>query len=420
MPAVLPFSCICRTNPLLAMSTLRKLTIDDLDVKGKRVLVRVDFNVPLKEDEQGNLVVADDTRIREALPTIRALMQAGAKVILMSHLGRPKGQPDPKYSLAPVARRLEELLGVRVRFVSNIVGEAVRQAINSMPEGGVILLENTRFHPGETKNDPELARQLAELADVYVNDAFGSAHRAHASTEGVAHYVKQAAMGYLMKREVEYLGRLLENPEHPFVAILGGAKVSDKIGVIKNLLPRVDRLLIGGAMSYTFLKALGHNVGASRVEEDRLEEARQLYEEAQGKILLPVDHVVAPEFSNEAPAQVVEGDIPDGLMGLDIGPKTIERYREEILQARTVVWNGPMGVFEMPNFAKGTFAIAEALAEATDRGALTVVGGGDSVAAITQAGYADRVSHVSTGGGAMLEFLEGKELPGLIALTDKK
>ncbi|MFO7313257.1 phosphoglycerate kinase [Rhodothermus marinus] len=399
---------------------MRKLTIDDLDVKGKRVLVRVDFNVPLKEDEQGNLVVADDTRIREALPTIRALMQAGAKVILMSHLGRPKGQPDPKYSLAPVARRLEELLGVRVRFVSNIVGEAVRQAINSMPEGGVILLENTRFHPGETKNDPELARQLAELADVYVNDAFGSAHRAHASTEGVAHYVKQAAMGYLMKREVEYLGRLLENPEHPFVAILGGAKVSDKIGVIKNLLPRVDRLLIGGAMSYTFLKALGHNVGASRVEEDRLEEARQLYEEAQGKILLPVDHVVAPEFSNEAPAQVVEGDIPDGLMGLDIGPKTIERYREEILQARTVVWNGPMGVFEMPNFAKGTFAIAEALAEATDRGALTVVGGGDSVAAITQAGYADRVSHVSTGGGAMLEFLEGKELPGLIALTDKK
>ncbi len=402
------------------MSTLRRLTIDDLDVKGKRVLVRVDFNVPLKEDEQGNLVVADDTRIREAMPTIRTLMQAGAKVILMSHLGRPKGQPDPKYSLAPVARRLEELLGVRVRFVSNIAGEAVRQAIHSMPEGGLLLLENTRFHAGETKNDPELARQLAELADVYVNDAFGSAHRAHASTEGVAHYVKQAAMGYLMKREVEYLSRLLENPEHPFVAILGGAKVSDKIGVIKNLLPRVDRLLIGGAMSYTFLKALGHNVGASRVEEDRLEEARQLYEEASGKILLPVDHVVAPEFSNEAPTQIVECDIPDGLMGLDIGPKTIERYREEILQARTVVWNGPMGVFEMPNFAKGTFAIAEALAEATDQGALTVVGGGDSVAAITQAGYADRVSHVSTGGGAMLEFLEGKKLPGLVALTDKK
>ncbi len=402
------------------MSTRHKLTIDDLDLKGKRVLVRVDFNVPLKENEQGNLIVADDTRIREALPTIRALMQAGAKVILMSHLGRPKGQPDPKYSLAPVARRLEELLGVRVRFVSNIVGELVRQAIHSMPEGGVLLLENTRFHPGETKNDPELARQLAELADVYVNDAFGSAHRAHASTEGVAHYVKQAAMGYLMKREVEYLTRLLDHPEHPFVAILGGAKVSDKIGVIKNLLPRVDRLLIGGAMSYTFLKALGHGVGASRVEEDRLEEARQLYEEADGKILLPVDHVVAPAFSNEAPSQVVEGDIPDGLMGLDIGPKTVEQYRAEILQARTVVWNGPMGVFEMSSFARGTFAIAEALAEATDRGALTVVGGGDSVAAITQAGYADRVSHVSTGGGAMLEFLEGKALPGLAALTDKK
>ncbi len=402
------------------MSTLRKLTIDDLDLKGKRVLVRVDFNVPLKENEQGNLIVADDTRIREALPTIRALMQAGAKVILMSHLGRPKGQPDPKYSLAPVARRLEELLGVRVRFVSNIVGELVRQAIHSMPEGGVLLLENTRFHPGETKNDPELARQLAELADVYVNDAFGSAHRAHASTEGVAHYVRQAAMGYLMKREITYLSRLLDNPDHPFVAILGGAKVSDKIGVIRNLLPRVDRLLIGGAMSYTFLKALGHSVGASRVEEDRVEEARQLYEEADGKILLPVDHVVAPAFSNEAPSQVVEGDIPDGLMGLDIGPKTVERYRAEILQARTVVWNGPMGVFEMPSFARGTFAIAEALAEATDHGALTVVGGGDSVAAITQAGYADRVSHVSTGGGAMLEFLEGKELPGLAALTDKK
>lgn len=402
-----------------AMPTLRKLTIDDLDLKGKRVLVRVDFNVPLKENEQGNLVVADDTRIRETLPTIRAILQAGGKAILMSHLGRPKGKPDPKYSLAPVARRLEELLGVRVRFVSNIVGEAVRQAIHSMPEGGVLLLENTRFHPGETKNDPELARQLAELADVYINDAFGSAHRAHASTEGVAHYVRQAAMGYLMKREVEYLSRLLDHPEHPFVAILGGAKVSDKIGVIKNLLPRVDRLLIGGAMSYTFLKALGHGVGASRVEEDRLEEARTLYETAAGKMMLPVDHVVAPEFSNDAPRQVVERDIPEGLMGLDIGPKTIARYREEILQARTVVWNGPMGVFEMSNFAQGTFAIAEALAEATDRGALTVVGGGDSVAAITQAGYADRVSHVSTGGGAMLEFLEGKTLPGLAALTDK-
>lgn len=402
------------------MSTLRKLTIDDLDLKGKRVLVRVDFNVPLKEDEQGNVVVADDTRIREALPTIRAILQAGGKVILMSHLGRPKGQPDPKYSLAPVARRLEALLGVRVRFVSNIVGETVRQAIHSMPEGGVLLLENTRFHPGETKNDPELARQLAELADVYINDAFGAAHRAHASTEGVAHYVKQAAMGYLMKREVEYLSRLLNHPEPPFVAILGGAKVSDKIGVIQNLLPRVDQLLIGGAMSYTFLKALGHQVGASRVEEDRLEEALKLYKAANDKILLPVDHVVAAAFSNEAPAQIVEGDIPDELIGLDIGPQTIARYREAILQARTVVWNGPMGVFEMPNFAKGTFAIAEALAEATTRGALTVVGGGDSVAAITQAACAERVSHVSTGGGAMLEFLEGKELPGLTALTNKK
>ncbi|ARA92283.1 MAG: phosphoglycerate kinase [Bacteroidetes bacterium] len=397
---------------------MNKLTLDDLTLKGQRVLVRVDFNVPLSH-ENGATTVADDTRIRAALPTIRKIIDSGGKAILISHLGRPKGEVNPKYSLAPVAEHLQQLLGVPVRFVTNTVGPAVREAIANMPEGGVILLENTRFLPGETKNDPALAAELAALADVYVNDAFGAAHRAHASTEGVARKVRQAAMGYLLKREVEYLSRLLEAPDRPFVGVLGGAKVSDKIGVIQSLLQRVDHLLIGGAMSYTFLKALGMQTGASKVEEDRLEEARALYDAAGGKIMLPSDHVIAPAFDNDAPQQVVAGDIPEGQMGLDIGPATIEAYREVLLDARTIVWNGPMGVFEMPNFARGTLAIAETLAEATRKGALTVVGGGDSVAAITQAGFADDVSHVSTGGGAMLEFLEGKTLPGIAALTDK-
>ena len=399
-----------------------KLTLDDLDLSGQRVLVRVDFNVPL--DDDGN--VTDDTRIRAALPTIRAITERGGKAILMSHLGRPKGEADPKYSLQPVAAHLEKLLGQdpakrgqAVRFAETTVGEDVRQAVQNLPEGGVLLLENTRFNAGETKNDDSLAAELAELADVYVNDAFGSAHRAHASTEGVTRHVDQAAMGYLLEREVDYLGKLLEAPEHPYVAVLGGAKVSDKIGVIEALLDRVDSLLVGGAMSYTFLKALGHEVGASRVEEDKLDVAKKLYERAGGKIKLPTDHVAAETFANDAEHRTVQGDIPDGLMGLDIGPETIRTYREALLKARTAVWNGPMGVFEMSNFAKGTFAIAETLAETTDRGALTVVGGGDSVAAITQAGYEDDVSHVSTGGGAMLEFLEGKILPGVAALTEK-
>ena len=395
-----------------------KLRLDDLDVTGKRVLVRVDFNVPLKESRNGKPEVGDDTRIRAALPTIRAIIDRGGRAVLMSHLGRPKGETAAEYSLAPVADRLQSLLGDRVRFVSNTVGSAVEEAVQELPEGGVLLLENTRLNPGETKNDPAFAGKLAGLADLYVNDAFGSAHRAHASTEGVAGMVDQAAMGYLLEKEVEYLSKLLENPAEPFVAVLGGAKVSDKIGVIESLLDRVDSLLIGGAMSYTFLKALHKPVGSSKVEDDKLDVARELYDRAEAKIELPSDHVAAREFDNEAEHHVVE-EIPSGEMGLDIGPRSVEAYRRAILNARTIVWNGPMGVFEMPSFARGTFAIAEALAEATRRGALTVVGGGDSVAAITEAGYGDEVSHVSTGGGAMLEFLEGKTLPGISALTDR-
>ncbi len=397
---------------------MAKLSIDDLDLSGKRVLVRVDFNVPIDTDEEGNRTVGDDTRIRAALPTIRAILDAKGKAILMSHLGRPKGQPDPSYSLSPVAQHLESLLDARVRFASNTVGEAVESTVRSMPAGSVLLLENTRFESGERENDPAFARRLAALADVFVNDAFGTAHRAHASTEGVTRFLEQSAMGKLVKTEIEYLSKLLDSPEKPYVAVLGGAKVSDKIGVIEALLPRVDRILIGGAMSYTFLKALGENVGDSRVEEDKLKTAKKLYDEAEGKIVLPSDHVVAEAFDNDAPREVVIGSIPNRAMGLDIGPDTIASYRETLMEAKTIVWNGPMGVFEMTNFATGTNAIAEALADATEKGALTVVGGGDSVAAIVQAGFEERVSHVSTGGGAMLEFLEGKELPGIAALSD--
>ena len=398
---------------------MSKLSIDDLDLQGKRVLVRVDFNVPLKARDDGSQQVTDDTRIRAALPTIRKITESGGKAVLMSHLGRPKDGPDPKYSLAPVAEHLRGLVDAPVVFVDATTGPAARQAVDDAPEGAVVLLQNTRFLKGETKNDETISASMAELGDVYVNDAFGSAHRAHSSTEGVAGKVGKAAMGYLLQREVEYLSRLLEAPEKPFVAVLGGAKVSDKIGVIKNLLGQVDQILIGGAMSYTFLKALGHQTGASRVEEDKLDEARALFEEAGGRIKLPVDHVVAQAFDNDAPHRVVDGDIPEGEMGLDIGPRTVQEYRDALLKAKTVVWNGPMGVFEMPSFAKGTFAVAETLAEATDRGAMTVVGGGDSVAAISQAGYEEKVSHVSTGGGAMLEYLEGITLPGIAALSEK-
>jgi phosphoglycerate kinase len=390
-----------------------KLTLDDLDLKGQRVLARVDFNVPLEDG-----TITDDTRVRAALPTIRAITKAGGKAILMSHLGRPKGSPDPKYSLRPVADHLAGLIDAPVVFSEATVGDAAKRAIEDAPDGAVILLENTRFHAGETKNDADFSRQLAALGDVYVNDAFGAAHRAHASTVGVTEYVDQSAMGYLLQREVEILGDALEDPARPFVAVLGGAKVSDKIGVIRALLGKVDRLLIGGAMSYTFLKGLGHDIGGSKVEEDRTDEAFTLFDGAREKIVLPTDHVVADAFANDAEQRVVEGEIDEGL-ALDIGPKTREQYRNILLGAQTIIWNGPMGVFEFENFAAGTLAVAEAVVEATrDHDALSIVGGGDSVAAITQAGYADDVSHVSTGGGAMLEFLEGETLPGVAALSD--
>ena len=391
-------------------------TLDELNFDGRRALVRVDFNVPLKEKD-GRPVVADDTRIRAAIPTIQYILDHGGSCVLMSHLGRPKGEADPKLSLAPVAAHLNDLLDAEVNFIDEVVGPQAKERAEALPQGGVLVLENTRFQPGEKKNDPDLAAQFAELGDVYVNDAFGSAHRAHASTAGVAeHFHGESALGLLLQKEVETLGELLEKPKKPFVAILGGAKVSDKIGVIEALLGKVDELLIGGAMAYTFLKAQGVNVGDSRVEDDKLDVAKDLLERADGRIRLPSDHVSAAAFDADADHEVTEGEVPHGMMGLDIGPATVEAYREAISGAKTIVWNGPMGVFEMPAFAKGTFAIAEALAEATDDGAMTVVGGGDSVAAIVQSGYDDRVSHVSTGGGAMLEFLEGKTLPGVAAL----
>lgn len=402
------------------MPRMNKLTLNDIKVSGQRVLVRVDFNVPLNEDETGAPVVADDTRIRAALPTIRTIVNANGKAILISHLGRPGGQPDPSYSLAPVAERLEELLDKRVRFSSNTTGQAVQDVIDSMPEGSVILLENTRFEPGEKANDEGFAQELAALADVYVNDAFGAAHRAHASTAGVAHFVPQAAMGLLLQEEVAVLTAVRDNPEHPFIVVLGGAKVSDKIGVIDALSETADRLLVGGAMSYTFLKANGHTVGTSLVEEDRIERTKAMLDRVGDKLLLPMDHIVAEEMDPDAETQTVQGNIPDGWMGLDIGPESIQAFTEAFDGAATIVWNGPMGVFEMEPFAEGTMAIARALAQATEDGAYTVVGGGDSVAALSASGFTDAISHVSTGGGAMLELLEGKALPGVEALTDQQ
>lgn len=397
---------------------MQKLTLDALDVRGKRVLIRVDFNVPLDTSEDGSPTVADDTRIRAALPTIRHIIDNDGKAILISHLGRPGGQPNPDLSLASVADHLGELLGERVRFSSNTVGDTVEQIIDGMNDGSVILLENTRFDSGEKSNDETFAQALAALADVYVNDAFGAAHRAHASTAGVAKFVDKAAMGRLMEKEIEALTRVRDHPDHPMVAILGGSKVSDKLGTIQALSKTADHLLIGGAMSYTFLKGLSHEIGTSRVEEDRLETAEALYDEADGAIVLPSDHVVAEAPEPDAEPTVINGDIPEDRMGLDIGPSTIETYRETISEAKTIVWNGPMGVFEIEQFAKGTTSIAEAVAEATDAGAFSVVGGGDSVSALGRSGYTDHISHVSTGGGAMLTFLEGAPLPGIEALTD--
>ncbi len=397
---------------------MKKRTIDQIDLKNKRVLVRVDFNVPLDE----NLNVTDDKRIVESLPTIKKIIAEGGKAILMSHLGRPKGKVNLKYSLAPAAKKLSELLGREVKLASDCIGEDVKTLVRNMKSGEVILLENLRFHEEEEKNDPAFAKQLAELGDIYVNDAFGSAHRAHASTEGVTKFLAVSVAGYLMEKELNYLGKAVGNPERPYCAILGGAKISGKIDVINNLLDKVDTLIIGGGMAYTFYKAQGWEIGTSLLEAEKVDLAKELLEKVKTKklqFLLPVDVVVAAEFKNDSPSEVVKvTEMPSDKMGLDIGPESIKLFSEAIRNSKTIVWNGPMGVFEFDNFAKGTNTIAEVLAEVTAKGATTVIGGGDSAAAIAKAGLEKKVSHVSTGGGASLEFLEGKILPGVEALND--
>ena len=403
------------------MSFLSKKTIDDIDVKGKRVLVRVDFNVPMKDG-----VITNDNRIVAALPTIKKLVADGGKVILCSHLGKPKNGPEAKFSLAPCAVRLSELLGQPVVFADDdtVVGENAKAAVAAMNDGDVVLLQNTRFRKEETKNLEPFSSELASLAEVYVNDAFGSAHRAHCSTAGVTDHIKDTAVGYLMSKEIEFLGNAVENPVRPFVAILGGAKVADKLSVIENLLTKVDTLIIGGGMAYTFLKAQGKEVGTSLVDEEKIEYCQNMLKKAEEKgvkLLLPVDTVIAPAFPDpidaEIATEVVDSDkIPADKMGLDIGPKTRELFGEAVKSAKTVVWNGPMGVFENPVLAEGTRAVAKALAE-TD--ATTIIGGGDSAAAVMQLGYADKITHISTGGGASLEYLEGKVLPGIACIADK-
>ena len=397
---------------------LNKKSVEDIQVTGKRVLVRCDFNVPLDENRN----ITDETRIDGALPTIKYLADNGAKVILCSHMGKPKGEPKPELSLAPVAKSLSEKLGKEVIFAAdaNVVGENAKKAVAEMKDGDIVLLENTRYRAEETKNVDEFSKELASLADIFVNDAFGTAHRAHCSNVGVTKYLDTAVAGYLIQKEIEFLGNAVNNPVRPCVAILGGSKVSSKISVINNLLEKVDTLIIGGGMAYTFMKALGEEVGDSLLEADYLDYAKEMMDKAKAKgvnLLIPCDTFVAKEFSNDAEYKTVErGGIEAGWQGLDIGEKTIALYKDAIKDAKTVVWNGPMGVFEMPNFAKGTNAIAQALA---DIDATTIIGGGDSVAAVNQAGLGDKMSHISTGGGSSLEFLEGKELPGIAALNDK-
>lgn len=396
---------------------LNKKSIDDINVKGKRVLVRCDFNVPLQDGK-----ITDDTRLVAALPTIQKLVKDGGKVILCSHLGKPKGEPKPELSLAPVAEALTKLLGQPVKFAADatVVGENAKAAVEQMKEGDIVLLENTRYRAEETKNGEAFSKELASLCDIFVNDAFGTAHRAHCSNVGVTQYVDTAVVGYLMEKEINFLGNAVNSPARPFVAILGGSKVSSKISVINNLLDKVDTLIIGGGMAYTFMKAMGEEVGKSLLEEDYISYAKEMLEKAKEKgvnLLIPVDTVVAKEFSNDVPFHTVgRGEITPEEEGLDIGEKTRELYADAIKSAKTVVWNGPMGVFEMPNFAKGTIAVAEALANID---ATTIIGGGDSAAAVNQLGFGDKMTHISTGGGASLEFLEGKELPGVAAANDK-
>lgn len=396
------------------MNALNKKTVEDLDVAGKKVLVRCDFNVPLSDGK-----ITSDKRIVASLPTIKYLIKNGAKVILCSHLGRPKGEFKPEFSLAPVAARLSELLGQEVKMAKDVVGESAQSLAASLKDGEVMLLENVRFHKEETKNDPEFSKKLASLADLYVNDAFGSAHRAHSSTTGVADYLPSAC-GYLIQKEIEFMGNALANPKRPLVAILGGAKVSDKIGVITNLLDKCDTIIIGGGMAYTFMKALGYEIGTSLLEADRVDEAKAMMETAKAKgvkFIIPVDNKVGKEYDPNTEAMVISSDnIPEGWMGLDIGPKTQALFADAIKGSGTVIWNGPMGVSEWENFAAGTIAVAKAVAES---GAISIIGGGDSAAAVQKLGFADKMSHISTGGGASLEFLEGKELPGIAALSDK-
>lgn len=395
------------------MDALNKKTIEDIDVAGKKVLVRCDFNVPLKDG-----VITSDKRIVSSLPTIKYLLDHNAKVILCSHLGRPKGEVNPEFSLAPVAKRLSELLGKEVKMASDVVGESAQALAASLQDGEAMLLENVRFEKGETKNDPELSKKFAALADIFVNDAFGSAHRAHCSTTGVADHLP-AVCGYLIQKEISVMGTALADPKRPFVAILGGAKVSDKIGVITNLIDKVDTLIIGGAMAYTFKAAQGFAIGSSKFEEDKVDLARDILKKAEEKgvkFLLPVDNICADAFDANANTRVFEGNIEDGWMGLDIGPKTQALFADAVKGAGTVIWNGPMGVFEMAPFAGGTIALAKAIAES---GAISIIGGGDSAAAVEQLGFADKMTHISTGGGASLEFLEGLELPGIACLNDK-